>query len=203
MGEISKGEGKTVLFVSHNMGSIMSLCNKGILIDNGSIKTDSDINTAVKSYNSLLENSAGAINYKGNLVNAIQFGKIYVNGLLQDTFIKPDENINIRLKGNISKAFNRVIFIISVFHNGTRVFTLRENDNGKQANAGPFEAEFNIKAGTLRPGVYNLAIGAWGESDDEWIWGLDAAMFSIVEIWSNDIRRPDEGIINGEFLRLK
>ena len=203
MGDISKGEGRTVLFVSHNMGSIMSLCNKGILIDNGSIKTDSDINTAVRNYNSLLENSTGAINFKGNLVHAIQFGKVYVNTLLQDTLIKPDENINIRLTGNLNKVFDRIIFVVSVFHNGTRVFTLRENGKGKQANAGPFEADFNISAGTLRPGSYNLAIGAWGENDDEWIWGPDAAMFSIAEIWSNDMRRPDEGIINGEFLRLK
>ena len=35
MGDISKGEGRTVLFVSHNMGSIRQLCGKGILLSNG------------------------------------------------------------------------------------------------------------------------------------------------------------------------
>jgi lipopolysaccharide transport system ATP-binding protein len=35
MGDVSKGEGRTVLFVSHNMGSITALCNKGILLNNG------------------------------------------------------------------------------------------------------------------------------------------------------------------------
>jgi lipopolysaccharide transport system ATP-binding protein len=34
---VSKGEGRTVLFVSHNMSSIETLCNKGILLHNGSI----------------------------------------------------------------------------------------------------------------------------------------------------------------------
>lgn len=35
MQNISKGEGRTVLFVSHNMGSVKSLCNKGMVLDNG------------------------------------------------------------------------------------------------------------------------------------------------------------------------
>jgi len=39
MGEVSKGEGRTVLFVSHNMGMIKSLCSKSILLNNGSLNT--------------------------------------------------------------------------------------------------------------------------------------------------------------------
>jgi lipopolysaccharide transport system ATP-binding protein len=35
MNEVSKGEGRTVLFVSHNMGSIKGLCNRGIYLKNG------------------------------------------------------------------------------------------------------------------------------------------------------------------------
>lgn len=35
MGEVSKGEGRTVLFVSHNMGSIDSLCNRSVVLKNG------------------------------------------------------------------------------------------------------------------------------------------------------------------------
>ncbi|MNJ97629.1 Teichoic acids export ATP-binding protein TagH [compost metagenome] len=37
MGEISKGEGRTVLFVSHNLGSITELCQKAILLQNGQL----------------------------------------------------------------------------------------------------------------------------------------------------------------------
>lgn len=37
MQDVSKGEGRTVLFVSHNMGSMQQLCTKGILLDNGCI----------------------------------------------------------------------------------------------------------------------------------------------------------------------
>src|SRR5687767_11706990 len=50
MGEVSKGEGKTVLFVSHNMDSIRSLCNTGIILKNGLLDFNGDINNAISRY---------------------------------------------------------------------------------------------------------------------------------------------------------
>ena len=38
MGDISKGEGRTVLFVSHNMGTVLQLCQNSILLKNGNIE---------------------------------------------------------------------------------------------------------------------------------------------------------------------
>jgi lipopolysaccharide transport system ATP-binding protein len=35
MGEVSKGDGRTVLFVSHNIESIKQLCNMGVFLKNG------------------------------------------------------------------------------------------------------------------------------------------------------------------------
>ena len=37
MNELSAGQGRTVLFVSHNMTQVKRLCNKGIILDHGSI----------------------------------------------------------------------------------------------------------------------------------------------------------------------
>lgn len=37
MGKVSKGEGRTVLFVSHNMAAMQKLCNKGMLLQNGQL----------------------------------------------------------------------------------------------------------------------------------------------------------------------
>lgn len=50
MQDVSKGEGRTVLFVSHNMGSIRQLCNVGFLLDNGMIKTQGGINSVIDLY---------------------------------------------------------------------------------------------------------------------------------------------------------
>lgn len=50
MGEVSRGQGRTVLFVSHNMGSILTLCQKGLLLDNGRIEMQGHINDVVHHY---------------------------------------------------------------------------------------------------------------------------------------------------------
>jgi len=50
MKDVSQGQGRTVLFVSHNMGSIRSLCKRGILLENGSIKADGEVNSICDMY---------------------------------------------------------------------------------------------------------------------------------------------------------
>jgi lipopolysaccharide transport system ATP-binding protein len=50
MKEVSKGEGRTVLFVSHNMQSIRALCTRGILLKNGSISFTGDIDATINNY---------------------------------------------------------------------------------------------------------------------------------------------------------
>ena len=41
--EVSKGEGRTVLFVSHNMTAIKNLCKSGVLLENGTVKYTSNV----------------------------------------------------------------------------------------------------------------------------------------------------------------
>lgn len=50
MQEVSRGEGRTVLFVSHNMQSIRSLCQHGILLNKGNIEYMGDIEDVVGRY---------------------------------------------------------------------------------------------------------------------------------------------------------
>ena len=50
MKDVSQGQGRTVLFVSHNMGSIRSLCKRCILLENGSIKADGEVNSICDMY---------------------------------------------------------------------------------------------------------------------------------------------------------
>ena len=53
MGDVSKGEGRTVLFVSHNMGAVKSLCNSGILLANGELQFSGSIDNVVEKYRKL------------------------------------------------------------------------------------------------------------------------------------------------------
>ena len=51
MNEINKEQGRTILFVSHNMSAIRQLCNHGMFIENGMMKYFGDINNAINLYN--------------------------------------------------------------------------------------------------------------------------------------------------------
>ena len=51
MKDVSQGQGRTVLFVSHNMASVRQLCTRGVLLENGMVKyMENDINKVVDFY---------------------------------------------------------------------------------------------------------------------------------------------------------
>lgn len=50
MQDVSQSEGRTVLFVSHNMGSLQYLCTRGIVITNGVTSFEGDINDSIQFY---------------------------------------------------------------------------------------------------------------------------------------------------------
>jgi lipopolysaccharide transport system ATP-binding protein len=50
MGEVSKGDGRTVLFVSHNMAAVKSLCKSGILLRNGQLSFSGETASVVANY---------------------------------------------------------------------------------------------------------------------------------------------------------
>jgi len=51
-------EGRTVLFVSHNMGLVQSLCQRGIYLNDGVLVCDDTIKSTVAAYLKTLENSS-------------------------------------------------------------------------------------------------------------------------------------------------
>ena len=59
MGEVA-GEGRTVLFVSHNMAVIQALCNRGVLLESGRVVADGPVAETVASYLRSLERSSSS-----------------------------------------------------------------------------------------------------------------------------------------------
>ena len=57
MGQIAN-EGRTVLFVSHNMAVVQALCTRGILLKNGMVYEDASMSTVVNTYLQMLETHA-------------------------------------------------------------------------------------------------------------------------------------------------
>lgn len=56
MQDVSSGEGRTVLFVSHNMTAVKNLCKSGILLENGYCKFSGKIQDVVNEYLSKKDN---------------------------------------------------------------------------------------------------------------------------------------------------
>ena len=50
MKDVSKGEGRTVLFVSHNMAAVRSLCTRGIILKNGKVDYMGNITDSLDHY---------------------------------------------------------------------------------------------------------------------------------------------------------
>ncbi|HVV54364.1 MAG TPA: ABC transporter ATP-binding protein, partial [Mucilaginibacter sp.] len=125
MGDVSKGEGRTILFVSHNMGAILNLCNTGMLLNHGRLHSLGEISHVLADYNNLLNtgnNIEGVFN--GNLVDRLEFDTISINGQKNSNVLAADKVIDIEVEGKAKTSFKRVIFIISLYCNGVRLFTL-------------------------------------------------------------------------------
>lgn len=86
MQEVSQGGGRTVLFVSHNMGSVRRLCTKGILLENGTVKFSGNVGDTIQHYLS--------------------------NEVVQDSFegIDGDEGILYLKKAKISSSDNTIFY---------------------------------------------------------------------------------------------
>jgi lipopolysaccharide transport system ATP-binding protein len=71
MGEVSKGEGRTVLFVSHNMSAIKSFCNSAILLDHGQVyKAGDDVDGIIGNYLTIEKKDGANTGYWQNTNNS-------------------------------------------------------------------------------------------------------------------------------------
>jgi lipopolysaccharide transport system ATP-binding protein len=82
MKDVSKSDGRTVLFVSHNMSSIKQLCNKGIVLDKGKTIYSGPIDDTITLYESMsFENETVDLKeYKrsGGIGNEVYFSNIHL-----------------------------------------------------------------------------------------------------------------------------
>lgn len=63
MNDVSKGEGRTVLFVSHNMGAVQTLCKSSILLKNGNIELFDNTEKVIYNYLKLGNGLASYMNW--------------------------------------------------------------------------------------------------------------------------------------------
>ena len=116
MQDISKGEGRTVLFVSHNMAAVKSLCTRGIVLENGKVVFEGGIKESVEKYNSdsVFENEA---QYNGSEI--IKKAFLYTsNGVIKyncsfklEVYFEANNNITNLVLGLVIRDLNDVELI--------------------------------------------------------------------------------------------
>ena len=116
MQDVSRQEGRTILFVSHNMAAVSKLCNKGILLSNGQITEDSDIAHVVDSYITTTYNSEFYVLREQDTNKELYFEKIFLSRDKQEpanTFSLSDDIYCIfELNGNKLHKESTLTFII-------------------------------------------------------------------------------------------
>jgi lipopolysaccharide transport system ATP-binding protein len=121
MGDVSKGEGRTVLFVSHNMAAVKSLCNLGILLEKGTIAYNGLVDNVINNYlivNNRTEDKGSFLNSKQHKFNGIRLVKL----LNDTTTIEHKDSVLVELKFN-NKVERCNVGIALLNSNKNKVFT--------------------------------------------------------------------------------
>jgi lipopolysaccharide transport system ATP-binding protein len=84
MEDVSKS-GRTILFVSHNMAGVKSLCRSGVLLDHGKVVNVSSIENIIEQYtssiNSINSFQNGVLIYNGKIIKQIE---LFCDDVLSD-----------------------------------------------------------------------------------------------------------------------
>ena len=132
MNDVTKGEGRTVLFVSHNITAIKSLCSSGLVMMNGALEFDGSIEKAISVYNGDKQDFGNKVilgenkDFKNDLFDLNEISLIDENfldheldflenekfSLLTDLRIK-DKNNSYHLSYIVKNFNNEVLFTMS------------------------------------------------------------------------------------------
>ena len=157
MEEVSSQEGRTILFVSHNMSAIANLCTRSILIDGGEIKFFGNTLDAINMYNNEIVKMD--LTWEGSLGNDYALlKKAYINPLEE---IFTDMPISITLEIEILKTIQNLVlgfWLVSEF-GVVLSYVLFDDyieDPNEETLPGYYVKKFIIPANTLAKGTYYI-----------------------------------------------
>jgi len=109
MQDVSKGGGRTVLFVSHNMAAVKSLCKNGVILQNGMLVDSGDVDTIVSRY---LKGDGNIENHKIWSVpevkkegfELLEIGVRKVGGDYSDV-MRVDHNVELLVRYRLTQAY--------------------------------------------------------------------------------------------------
>ncbi len=159
MQDVSKGQGRTVLFVSHNMDSMLNLCNNGVLLENGCVKYMGDIKSTVAEY---LGGDNDMRFIQKNPTSRLYISSVTFTGTKENEtgLFRFDEDITFSIVLKKEKGFEidkkTVMSVIIMTANRTRIcnYEMPIGDMGEEER----EIKFNYPAKTLLPNRYLIRV---------------------------------------------
>jgi len=188
MDEVSRKQGRTVLFVSHNMEAILKLCGRAIFLESGSIREMGEAKSVVLSY--LRSNSASPrviVLLRQARTERFLDGKArLVRASPSDTAatwsIPFGQQISLDLCVDVKSPVTQIEILIAVFSvRGFEVATWTNRCSDVQLSVRPGISNYRIQFEDLLllPGQYSLGIGLeCGRGFEDWI--RDAVQFEVI-----------------------
>ena len=156
MQDVSKGDGRTVLFVSHNMASIQMLCTKCTLLSNGSVEKIGNTSDIISYY---LRSQKGINDYLRSGTKAITIEDFNIN---RDSLeLSEDLKICLTIKANYDIDFADISFDIKDddYKNIAHISNYDDSFEIKNLKKGSIrDIECTIRNINLAPGNYNADI---------------------------------------------
>lgn len=158
MGEVSKGEGRTVLFVSHDMGAIKQFCSKACLLNKGQIEKFSDVNTVINLYRN--SESSKVNNLIQNITsNGIKFNKSFFS---KRSYTNA-EDIVLKIEYSLYLIFPRIRIVVGIYNEANQLlFEFSDLHNNEQELKRECEvnylSQFIIPSKLLTTGKYFYSI---------------------------------------------
>lgn len=190
------GQGRTVLFVSHNMSAVKELCSSAILLDQGQKVCAGSVDEVVNCYldSSLSKLNTGEITPGMHCVTSETFSidKVTMNNNAGQSLchLKINEPLAIKLRFSVKQLVQNIrigIAFDTVLN--VRIATLYHTDAGLapfSGDVGVYEIELNIKNPFL-PNTYIIGVGAVSTLGGEVIdYVPEALRFEVVELSADD-----------------
>jgi lipopolysaccharide transport system ATP-binding protein len=167
MNDVSRREGRTVLFVSHNMGTVTSLCPTAIWLDRGSVREHGATREVVNEYLSRRIDREQIIRLDSMRREPyINDDRLRLEALewLSDLPLRHGEKVNARIRFSVRAPVSGLAIGIGFSTlEGTRLLTYDSDlkDGSRLDLQTPGTHTFDVKIGALplAPDIYNLDIG--------------------------------------------
>lgn len=192
MGDVARS-GRTVLFVSHNLGAVRALCQRAILLRGGQIVADTSVDGVIATY--LDENRDGASG-RGRWVleAATKTGTAGIESLTIELRgarsgvsdqVSPDEDLELRFRYRQRGSLSGERFGFQLLTGwGEVAFTATDHQarGGSMRPPGDYVSTCTIPGGLLNTGIYRMRFWAGIPASHTLVDAVDVGAFTVVGI---------------------